>query len=492
MKKIVFLLVTVLVMSAYLSGCGGGSGSVGVPEDDGAEYQLKWFAPGNKSTDHELVFSEISKLTKEKINATVTQTLIPSAEYAEQIQRLIFSGEPMDIIYANGFPKYVSDGVYLPLDDLLKTYGQDVLSALPEFAWKAVSVDGKIYGMPPLKDWAVHYVLQYFDGLVKKYNMDFSTVKELKDIEPMLQTVKDNEPGVYPLGVTGKGNGLRNFLPIEQIEGSVIAGFRMNNYDKVVNIYDTDEYKEFFALMRSWNNKGFFRSDAVTGTTVTDLINANKVFLLTSESVPYFQEQKNKIEKEGWKTIFDGRLSKPMIRTKGISITTQTISADSGNPVKAMKLLNLLYKDAELMNMLVLGLEGKHYTTVGDKFYRFPEGVVKTQDNDYYGNPSTQGNRFLLRIKEGEPADLWEQYRRFNDEAVVSDALGFNFDSSKVMNEIAAINNVYQEFIPSLLVGAIDPATELPGILEKFKTAGSEKVVAEIQAQYDAWKQTSK
>ena len=100
----------------------------------------------------------------------------------------------------------------------------------------------------------------------------------------------------------------------------------------------------------------------------------------------------------------------------------------------------------------------------------------------------TQGNRFLLHLKQGDPADIWDAYAKFNEEAYISPTFGFNFDNGNVMNELTAINNVYQEYIPSLMVGATDPAVKLPEALEKFKKAGSEKVVAEIQSQYDAWK----
>ena len=179
-KKIALLLALVLAFTAVMTGCGK---KAAYKADNGEEYHIKWFASGTKSQDHDMVFEEISKYTKEKINATVEQTLIPRAEYDESIQRLFYSGEEMDLVYASQFPNYVSDGIYQPLDELLRDHGQDILNTLPDYAWQAVSVDGQIYGVPPLKDWGVHYVLQYFDGLVEKYNMDFSNVKELKDLE---------------------------------------------------------------------------------------------------------------------------------------------------------------------------------------------------------------------------------------------------------------------------------------------------------------------
>ena len=489
-KKLSFLLAMVLMLTAVLAGCGNGAGtgSGDVFEDNDAEYQIKWFSAGDKSKDHDLVFEEISKYTKEKINATVTQTLIPGAEYGEKIQMLLFGGEEIDLMFASNFPNLVSDEIYAPLDGLLETYGQDILKTLPEYVWKAVSVDGQVYAVPPLKDWAVEPVLLYYDGLTEKYNFDFSTVKEIKDLEPMLQTIKDNEPGVSPLGLRGAGDGFGVFLPIERVRNSGIAGFHTGNYDKVINVYETQEYKDYFDLMRRWHEKGFFTSDAATATTISDKVAAHQVYMLTSEQIPYFQQQKNKIEDEGWKTIFDNRLSQPVINTRAVAQACQAITADSANPARTMKFLNMMYTDANLMNLIVHGIEGKHYTKLDDTYLRYPEGVVNRNKNDYYGSPAYQGNRFLLLLNEGEPADLWEQYAAFNDKAYISPSYGFNFDSTDVMNELTAINNVHAEYMPNLFVGATDPAVKLPEALEKFKVAGSETVIAEIQAQYDAWK----
>ncbi|MBQ2696250.1 MAG: ABC transporter substrate-binding protein [Clostridia bacterium] len=484
-KKIALLLAIVLVFTAAMTGCG--KKKPFKDDNPDQEYQIKWFAPGTKSQEHDMVFEEISKYTKEKINATVTQTLLPSSEYAESIQRLIFAGEPIDAMFASSFPKLASDGIYLRLNELIDEYGQDMKATLPDYVWKAVSVEGTIYAFPPMKDYAYQPVLTYMDGLVEKYNMDFSNVKTIADLEPMLQTIKDNEPGIYPIGITGKGDGLTVFLPIEKVRNCNIAGFQTSNYDKVVNIYETQEFKDYFDLMRRWNQKGFFRSDAAAPASV-DLAKAHKMFLGTTEKIPYFQEQKNAIEDEGWKSIFDGRLSQPIINTRAVSQSCVAISADSENPVRTMKFFNMMYTDAKLMNMIVHGIEGTHYTVVDEKHVQYPNGIVDANKNNYFGNAAYQGNRFLLHLKKGDPDDLWDKYIAFNNEAYISPTFGFNFDSANVMNELTAINNVHQEFIPSLMVGAVDPAVKLPEALEKFRKAGSEKVIAEIQSQYDAWK----
>ena len=64
---------------------------------------------------------------------------------------IIASGEEYDLCYTanwvNNYYSAVSKGAYLPLDDLLSTYGKDIKSAIPAKFWNAARVKGKLYGI---------------------------------------------------------------------------------------------------------------------------------------------------------------------------------------------------------------------------------------------------------------------------------------------------------------------------------------------------------
>lgn len=98
------------------------------------------------------------------------------------------------------------------------------------------------------------------------------------------------------------------------------------------------------------------------------------------------------------------------------------------------------------------------------------------------------GNQLILKLYEDDPKDKWEKFEEFNKNSTPSPALGFYFDSNPVRTEIAAISNVTSEFSPALLKGAVDPEEYLPAFNKKLKEAGMEKVLDEIQKQYDEWK----
>ena len=75
-----------------------------------------------------------------------------------------------------------------------------------------------------------------------------------------------------------------------------------------------------------------------------------------------------------------------------------------------------------------------------------------------------------------------------NTAADRSVSFGFVFDSSKVVNQYAAVNNVIMQYYSALDCGSADPKTEIPKFVQALKEAGIDDIIAEKQAQYDAWR----
>ena len=73
-------------------------------------------------------------------------------------------------------------------------------------------------------------------------------------------------------------------------------------------------------------------------------------------------------------------------------------------------------------------------------------------------------------------------------EADPSPVTGFTFDATPVKTELANCSAVISEFIPVLSNGAGDPAELLPQFLSRLENAGVNTIIAEKQAQLDAWK----
>ena len=153
-----------------------------------------------------------------------------------------------------------------------------------------------------------------------------------------------------------------------------------------------------------------------------------------------------------------------------------------------MEFINLIYNDEYVKNTTGYGIEGTHWVADGETHYAIPEGFESLKDTGYLSDRHKYGNRYLLKVAPKTPADIWEKMQEFNENSIKSGAIGFSFDPQPVEGQIAAVNNVYNEYFKALIVGSVDPETELPKFLSKLDAVGAQEILAEAQRQYDEWK----
>ena len=137
-------------------------------------------------------------------------------------------------------------------------------------------------------------------------------------------------------------------------------------------------------------------------------------------------------------------------------------------------------KDKILLNY---GIEDVHYEKTGDTQIKLTD-KAKDYSVGYY----TLGNLFITYTLDNEPVDKWKEFEAFNDASVESPALGFKFNTEKVSNQIAAINNVLEEFKSTIYSGSVNEAEYLEKMNKKLKEVGIDEVISEMQSQIDAWK----
>ena len=78
----------------------------------------------------------------------------------------------------------------------------------------------------------------------------------------------------------------------------------------------------------------------------------------------------------------------------------------------------------------------------------------------------------------------------YNNDAILASHMGFVLDTTNITNEISACSNVVSEY-QYLMNGQVESQDAVNATVDEFvaklKANGSEKIVAEIQAQVDAW-----
>jgi putative aldouronate transport system substrate-binding protein len=246
-------------------------------------------------------------------------------------------------------------------------------------------------------------------------------------------------------------------------------------------MWETPQAKQMLALARKYYQEGFIRPDVATYKLPASEEQAGKWLTSLSQTIPGadliwtnragFEVKSNPIEK-------------PVITSASAIGSMLAIPVSAQDPARSMMLINLLHKDAYLHNLFVYGVEGTHYQKISDQ-------VIQALPARKEGwNPSwfEFGNNFLNYLEKGDPDNKWDLFKQFNESAVPSPLVGFQFDPAPVQAEIAAVTNVSAAIFQPLVTGSVDPDKFLPEAIGKLKAAGSDKIIAEMQKQYDAWK----
>lgn len=469
--------------------------------------ELTYYFPNSPQKDLQTVEDALNKLVKPKINATVHLKLIDWGAYEEKMKVVMASGEPYDLVWtAAGFNNYfqnVANGAYAPLDDLITKYASDTKKGIPDMFWNAVKVKGKTYGVPVFQQSTAGYGYLIQKAVADKYKMDWKSVKKLSDLTPFLETVKKNEPNLIPWEYSQNSDAFFTAPPMFGMESlgdtKTPGDLYLKDGAKVINQYETPEFKEYVTMMRDWFTKGYLRKDAATlKETGADRKAGKNALQLGQIDIDSQGFEQAGLAATGRMSNFnpdtqsyDLQFVKPLLTTDKAAATMTAIAANSPNKERAMMFLNLLNTDKDIYNTLVWGVDGKHYKKVADN------RIETNKDGGYQiFAPWEFGNMKLTYIFEGDPkggevnnkfTNMWVD---LNMKATPSNALGFVFDFTPVKSEKANVDAAVDELYYALASGSIDPEKYLPQFLDKLKKAGADKIIAEKQKQLDAWKAT--
>jgi putative aldouronate transport system substrate-binding protein len=491
-KSITKFLMIIMSVLLVLAGCSSKESSAGKKEgtsskDEPYEITMAYLTLNSNIDDLPLVQEEINKISKKKINASVKLVPISGAAWQQQQNLMLTSNEKLDLIVSSSFYGYNTQavkGLYLPLDDLLKSHGQDIIKAVPEHLLEGNKVNDEIYGIPSIRDWGSYYGFAMRKDLVDKYSIDLSQIKTITDLENVFKTVKEKEPTLTPVVNTSMGTSVATAIAAGKYDvlgdNLGVVSFKEK---KMVNMFEDPQYVEAVNLARKWFEAGYIIKDSATSKeSAANLVKANKGFGYFAKMKPGFDVQEKGITGYDMVSL---KLSDVYSYTDAATGFNMSIPRNSENPEKAMEFLNLLYSDKDIMNLLDLGIEGKHYVKNSDGTIKLPDGV---KESKYAFNQWEIGNNFLTYPWEGNAADYWDVMKKHNDSAVLSPAFGFTFNPGPVKTEIAASTNVINQYKLGLESGTLDPEKSLQEFNKKLKESGLDKIIEEKQKQFDQWK----
>lgn len=454
--------------------------------------KLTWFYPGSRQPDQDKVFAEANKIIRKKLNATVDFLPIEIGAFNDKVSVRISAGDPVDLCYTSywlfNYEANVAKQAFVDTEPLLKKYGKNILAQVPASFFECLRIKGHIYAVLNKQYFADDIGIWFKKDLAVKYGLvdKIKNAKYNEDLTPVFQTIKDKEPGVYPLSGPYR---LKTLHPgerrVRNITNTPFGVYADDPQLKLINAVGLPQTMKDYKIAYEWYTKGFLPTDVMGITDTSADEKAGKYFTgIIGKCKPGGDQEKS--QELGFDVIVKST-GDPVLTNDSATATMTAIPVTSKNPERAMMLLDLLHTDKQLYNLICFGIEGLHYTKIDNNTI----DIVKNSKFNA-GNTWALGNVQNTFLLKGQPANRNQMIDDWNKSAKVSPLYGFTMDLKPIRVVMANLNNITGKTGKSLNMGVVDPEVEVPKYLAKMEKAGEAKAMKEIQSQIYAWKANKK
>ena len=515
MKKIVALLLA-LVMVFALVACGNnekpntpsnpstpgtstpGSDAPTTPDapeepvinfdEDPYEVSIQFVGLFEQNTNIENVEAALNAITLEKINCTVDIVPVFIGELPSTISLGVAGDEKLDIVTVGltyAMSAAVADETIIALDELLAERGQGALAATSHIA-EAQKINGETYGLTGYTYAAMSGGFVYNKTMADKYGIKMWDGMTQADLTAAAEILKQN--GVY---LTTFGNSAElnyKFLNGGDHFGSNAPyGSIMDpTSTEIINIYNTQEIRDYFKTVKSWADAGYLPADQLTDTTRTQEYFQGQVIFGTSTA--YTANQLGSWISSDFEVGIVST-SVPGISTASVQEFMLAIAANCERPDKAMDLLNLIYTDPAVANLLQYGVEGTDYAFVDGSDCVITRAGTANADGNSYSAPFVHfGKNSDLLVMDPLTESYYADAEKLEAAAVKSACFGYSFDSSDWGAESGAISSILQEKLPMLNAGVVaDVDQAVDELVAALEDAGINDIIAANQEQLNAY-----
>lgn len=444
---------------------------------------------GSNMTGLPEVQAAINAITVPEIGVEVALINLPAQTSSAEYPNRITQGEQIDLMVLNNenIKSYVEKDMLLPLDSLLASYGQQILEISENYTslTDGSVLNGQVFGIRPVDTNIGHCGGLWVDPeLLKAVSFHYEPEKiySLQELDILFARMKKACPNAYPLGQITSNYGFSTatfFLGqyADALTASDPAAVLIDgDSTQVVNIYESDIYREFLNYMRKWYLDGCIYPDsAITTATSIGLYQAGLVLSIPQSGKPYM------VTESIGSPIAALRLSPIREGRGGNTGIFWTVPVTSQEPEAAMKFLNMMFSDERVVNLLSWGIQERDYT-LGEN------GTPCQLENRSFDNPLGMYGDMRLRYDAfgEERKEVWAAFSA-KAEHVFPQYASFSFDSSQLTRELLEIEKVESQYVKLLEAGCVDLDTAYPEFIQKLYDAGLQRVIDEKQRQLDAF-----
>lgn len=440
--------------------------------------RLVMLAPCSQQADLSSVEKAADKITREKLGIGFDMQFIDDSAYDRKLNMKVLSkSSDYDVMFVGHLSKYAAaleNNALSPLNSLIEEYAPSLTEAIPSYLLDDIAVDGEIYAIP--NEQVVFYQYAYFiqKDLAEKYGWEKERIERPEELEPFLESVKQNEPNIYPYNTDG-GTNTWLLNRYEEIADGVVIPTE-GDYRRAIFKFDTPEYIEAVKTLRRWYQKGYIRQDVMAvGANNRDL-NENRYAVYSARWKPGAEAQ---IFNQKHKEYIAVLIGNSYMRSRSAQDTMLAVNVNSRHKAEAIQLIELLNTDKEFYNLIAFGIEGRHYK-------RGEDGkITLIADAGYSPNAAWRfGNQFNAYLLEEEPDGIWEETRKINTECKKSPIRGLIFSGSEVAAQLQRIGVVSKEY-NGIVNGSSDYTVLWDDMIKSYEEVGIGDVLDEVQNQLD-------
>ena len=431
--------------------------------------------------DAPLVEDAINQITEEKYGIHLNLTYITTGNWQQQ-SNLLFTGDEADVIavFMTPLSSYVKNGQLTDLTDYYANASDEFKQVWSEDEMRGTTVDGKIYAIPNLRNFGNIIGLNIDSDIAAEFGIENGQKLTMEEVDDFLTKAHEKYPDRYALipqsgdsmingDWTWDGLGDAQYLGVLEDQGQTT---------EVKNLFETDDFIDFCTWTRKWYQEGITMQDVLSNTQPFQTLIGNDLAIACFDNYSV-----NNVP--------------GITRTEVISAWAQSnsyqalcygINVNSKDKDAAWELMQILYTDKDVCTLLADGIEGTHYTVNDDGTISFVDG--KTAADCGYGMAEGywivpySGNTYPLDVNG---PTFFEDLLQFNKDTLKTKAFGFCFDTSNVVDQYTACSNIRDKYFKALISGSVDIESTLEQMNSELEAAGLADIIAEKQAQLDAF-----
>lgn len=443
-------------------------------------------------TDVNAVLEKMNAITRESIGVELELIFgYPKEPLQTTMQLMISGGEDLDLMMTddNQYVDQISQNMLMPLGELYEQYGQGILEAYSDglsFWLDNLYVNGEIYAIPIMKDPSYIRCFAMRADILAETGYTVDDIQEFADLEKVLAKVHELYPNMNCL------------VPYASLTCAMPActaayyndlgdsfGVLVDETYNVVNLWTYEPFVEQLRLLNRWYQAGYILPDAATNTTPGEAwVREGNTFAYGKGVETFdYETAKNIFTKNCGYEMEVAYIQDPLLTSYDGTIT---IPSTSKHAAAAMKYVNELYTNHELMTLFYCGIEGTNYVLDETGRRDYPEGV-DASNNTWTEQKVMAGNQ-LLTPPWNYQSETWrDDVMEFWKTVNVSPAMGFHFDYTGLETEYAAVTSVLAEYKQGLYNGVLDFDSAYPQFLAAMEEAGLNKIIEAKQAQLNEW-----